>query len=723
MKNLKQILLLFFVFILCSSSLIAQNDQPWKWVHPTPQGNTLRYVKTFSATTFYALGYAGTFLKTTNSGTNWFITHKVFGEMQNSQLFIYSGWFFDQNIGLACGSSGKIARTTNAGLTWDTVSTGETATLYGMHFINSTTGFVCTSTGSNILKTTNAGLNWTASTTGTSATFYNVFALDANNIYLSSSSANLRYTTNGGANWNNVSTGASSTLYDVFFKDANTGYVCGSSTAIRVTTNGGANWTQTSTGLPSTTLYEITFSPNVLNSGVDHIYVSGNSSYIFRSSNNGSNWDSLSFTGNQYYTTTYYTLDRNANTMVTGGGFGLINTSTNGGSNWIAHNYLGYSSTLNDIWCDNMNGKVIAVGSVAPVPIIISSNGGLNWNFTASANVTFTCYGIKMVNSSTGYVSGSSSKLAKTTNGGLNWDTSTVYSTSTTMYNLDFVNTATGYIAGSTGRIFKTTNSGANWELQTTGITNTLYNIDMLDANTGWFVGTTGAIRKTTNGGLNWDAQTPNTTSSLYDVQMFDANTGYLCGLSGTVRKTTNGGANWDTVTVPYTTSLYMVSFINVNTGFVAGASGLTYRTSNGGSVWQVLNTGGSTTNGIYAKGYDSAYVSASSAGILKLYNPLTGGITWNNQIPERFTLEQNYPNPFNPVTTIKFAIPRTAKISLKVYDILGREVSALFNDVEMNAGTVTYDFDATNLASGIYFYSLIADNNLVESKRMVLVK
>ncbi len=720
-KSVISFLLISFLTIILQDTLLSQDNQPWKWVHPKPQGNTLRYVKTFNSSTYYALGYAGTFLKTTNSGTNWFITHKVFGEQQNDQYFIYSGWFFDQNNGLASGEAGKLARTTNAGVTWDTISTGQTATLYGMHFINATTGFMCTSTGGNILKTTNAGLNWTTISTGTSATLYNIFALNENNIYVTTTSANLRYTTNGGTNWTIVSTGSSVTLYDVCFKDANTGWVCGSSTSIRVTTNGGANWTQTSTGLPTSTFYELTYTPGVIDA--DYVYVSGNSFYAFRSSNYGTSWDSVSVAGNQYYVSTYYALDRNASNMVTGGAFGLLNTSTNGGANWVAHNYLGYSSTLNDIWCDNMSGRVIAVGSVAPVPIIVSTNGGINWIFDASTNVTFTCYGIKMINALTGYVSGSTSKLAKTTNGGLNWDTSTVYSTSTTMYNLDFVNANTGWISGSSGRIFKTTNAGVNWELQTTGITNTLYNIDMLDANTGWFVGTTGSIRKTTDGGTSWTAQTPGTTSSLYDVQMFDANTGYLCGLSGTVRKTTNGGANWDTIAVPFTTSLYMVSFTNVNTGFIAGATGLTYRTSNGGTAWQVLNTAGSTTNGIYAKGYDSAFVAASGGGVLKLYNPLTGGITWNNQVPERYTLEQNYPNPFNPVTTIKFGIPHTAKISLKVYDILGREVEILFNNVEMNAGTMTYDFDGTNLASGVYFYSLIVNNILIDTKRMVLVK
>ena len=720
-KFLTTCIVLLAVFITFNTQLLSQVNSPWKWVHPTPQGNTLRYVKTFNAATHYALGYSGTFIKTTNSGTNWFISTNVFGTQENNQIYAYSGWFFDQNTGLAGGETGKLARTTNAGLTWDTITTGETGIIYGMHFLNANTGFFSTSTGGNIRKTTNGGLNWTAISTGSSVALYSVFALNTDTIYVSATTGNIRYTTNGGTNWTIVSTGASSTLYDIHFKDAMTGWVCGSSTAIRVTTNGGLNWTQTSTGLPTSTFYDISYASGVTDA--DYVYVSGNSFYAFRSSNYGTTWDSVSLAGTQTYVSTQYSLDRNGNNMSSVGAFGLINTSTNAGANWTAHNFLGYSGALNDVWCDNMTGKVIAVGSAAQYPIIVSTNGGTSWIFNTSQNVTFTCYGIKMVDNMTGYVTGTTSKLAKTTNGGMNWDTSTVYSTSTTLYNVDFANSGTGYIAGASGRIFKTTNAGANWELQTTGITNTLYNIDMHDANTGWFVGTTGTIRKTTDGGTTWSAQTPGTTSSLYDVQMLDANTGYLCGLSGTVRKTTNGGTNWDTVAVPFTSSLYMVSFSNVNTGFIAGASGLTYRTSNGGSAWQILNTSGSTTNGIYAKGYDSAYAVASSAGVFRLYNPLTGGVTWQNQIPGKFTLEQNYPNPFNPVTTIKFGLPLAAKVTLKVYDILGREVSILFNNVEINAGTVTYEFDGTELASGIYFYSLIVNDNKIDTKKMIMVK
>ena len=90
--------------------------------------------------------------------------------------------------------------------------------------------------------------------------------------------------------------------------------------------------------------------------------------------------------------------------------------------------------------------------------------------------------------------------------------------------------------------------------------------------------------------------------------------------------------------------------------------------------------------------------------------------------IPQSFKLFQNYPNPFNPVTTIKFQIPLAAAlVSLKVYDLLGREVEVLLNQ-SLTAGSYEVTFDAKNLSSGIYFYKLIS-GDYSETKRMVLIK
>jgi hypothetical protein len=89
--------------------------------------------------------------------------------------------------------------------------------------------------------------------------------------------------------------------------------------------------------------------------------------------------------------------------------------------------------------------------------------------------------------------------------------------------------------------------------------------------------------------------------------------------------------------------------------------------------------------------------------------------------LPMAYSLEQNYPNPFNPTTTIEFALPKQAKVTLKVYNLLGQEVATLVNGT-LGAGRYTSEFDAAKLASGTYIYRLSADD-FIKTSKMLLIK
>lgn len=89
---------------------------------------------------------------------------------------------------------------------------------------------------------------------------------------------------------------------------------------------------------------------------------------------------------------------------------------------------------------------------------------------------------------------------------------------------------------------------------------------------------------------------------------------------------------------------------------------------------------------------------------------------------PVEFNLQQNYPNPFNPATKINFSIPNSSKVTLKVYDVLGNVISTLLSNEYLTANSYSVNFDAKNLTSGIYFYTLEADN-FIDTKKMLLVK
>lgn len=91
------------------------------------------------------------------------------------------------------------------------------------------------------------------------------------------------------------------------------------------------------------------------------------------------------------------------------------------------------------------------------------------------------------------------------------------------------------------------------------------------------------------------------------------------------------------------------------------------------------------------------------------------------SQLPTEYSLEQNYPNPFNPNTKIQFSLNSSQQVLLKVFDVLGNEVATLVNQ-ELTAGTYQYDFDASNLSSGVYYYKLQA-GSFTETKKMILVR
>jgi hypothetical protein len=99
----------------------------------------------------------------------------------------------------------------------------------------------------------------------------------------------------------------------------------------------------------------------------------------------------------------------------------------------------------------------------------------------------------------------------------------------------------------------------------------------------------------------------------------------------------------------------------------------------------------------------------------------VTGINQEGTQLPDNFELSQNYPNPFNPVTNVHFSIPKSGNISFKVYNSLG-QVVGVYYDGFIKAGNYNAEIDGSNLASGIYFYTL-SSPEFVQTKKMILVK
>ncbi len=259
-------------------------------------------------------------------------------------------------------------------------------------------------------------------------------------------------------------------------------------------------------------------------------------------------------------------------------------------------------------------------------------------------------------------------------------DTKLGYDGDTTINNIFFINSNTGFICSR--KIFKTTNSGLNWyqvlndpsvQLQVTG--NIVYAISRL-FNVNY-------LNKSTDLGETWSSASQGSGLN-FSFHFINSETGWLSNGS-VIRRTTNGGANW-TIQPGTAISVLTMYFTDQLHGWAAGTIGSIIRTLSGG------------------------------IGITPI----------SSEIPQKFELAQNYPNPFNPVTKIRFSIPAFVEttrrvVSLKIYDVLGKEIAVLVNE-HLKPGIYEINWNAENLPSGVYFYSLIT-NEFTQTKKMVVVK
>ncbi len=110
---------------------------------------------------------------------------------------------------------------------------------------------------------------------------------------------------------------------------------------------------------------------------------------------------------------------------------------------------------------------------------------------------------------------------------------------------------------------------------------------------------------------------------------------------------------------------------------------------------------------GGFSSGYDLIFTSAEKMDL---------------EVPVRFNLSQNYPNPFNPTTSIRYDVPKTANVKMEVFNTIGAKVAVLVND-RKSAGSYTIRFEASHLASGMYFYRFTADGKVISTQKMLLIK
>ena len=395
---------------------------------------------------------------------------------------------------------------------------------------------------------------------------------------------------------------------------------------------------------------------------------------------------------------------------------------------------------------------------------------------------------VSFIDSVRGWVAGDSGGVFKTTDGGVNWKAQDTKVTNN-LFDLFFLDRFYGWAVGLQyqqdtswyGTVFlRTTNGGDTW-LKRNLQGEYFYTLVFFDSVNGWMAGHDGKLRKTTDGGITWsNAMVDSSIVMGFPIKHLDfysRNYGFAAGgaidAAGVLWRTTNGGDRWTAVNPDGDGEpIHAVHFIDsLNVIAVGGdfdiGSGLV-RSKDAGRSWQYVNLGiygearaisfRTPGEGYVPLGFTRTYMVTKDTGrtwhdfttpdteavfdvkfpdslhgymvgafgtVLK-YNPKIVSVNPSApDLPAATALFQNYPNPFNPGTTISFTIPHSSFVSVKVYDVLGREVATLFRG-EQGAGVHEVEFDGSILASGVYYYELTttsARDKSTQIRKMLLVK
>jgi len=405
--------------------------------------------------------------------------------------------------------------------------------------------------------------------------------------------------------------------------------------------------------------------------------------------------------------------------------------------------------TLSDVFfLDSLTGWAVTNKSTTDTMFVLkTTNAGDNW-FVHYRKVQ-TGGGIPgynkiyFLNQNTGYACYTLG-FDKTTNGGGNW---TPLIATESFQDMSILSVDTIWLASAnplTGGVFRTTNGGSSWQNQFSGGNQNPNKIYMYNARIGFMSNNSASpnIYKTTNSGVNWNIQAP--TDRFIDMHFVDSLTGWRTR-GDTLKFTSNGGLNWTKQLMPYggmifSSNLGRFSVLNKDTlwgccGYVlfpnSSVQPTIYRTTNGGINWLYQLPDTSFLDFVaYIQFIDKNHGWLYGINTTGIHTTNGGDTNWltpleqiSSEVPKQFLLYQNYPNPFNPKTNIKYQITNNnSNVKLVVFNIQGKQIAVLVNQ-KQSAGTYEVDWNAADYPSGVYFFTLSVEGNIVDTKKMILVK
>jgi photosystem II stability/assembly factor-like uncharacterized protein len=703
--------LIYTLYILFFT--ISLNSQ-WQWQNPLPQGNTYFDIDFIDSLNGFVCGQFGTIIKTTDGGSKW-TTIKT-----NLVKHITSISFYDKNEGwfVVFGDSSKydFYKTNNGGLNWNKISFIQGSGIVSFNalsFINRQIGYFTSFEG--LHKTTDGGSSWQLIPSINPSS--PVYFLNETTGWVGVGSK-LCKTTNNGALWTPITLPGNNLLVrSVFFLNENIGYLgCSYFQQEKLgkllrTTNGGFTWLENEFEHIVT---DVHFNSNDTGWVCIDNEATPRKEKIFQTINGCSTWETFNITAHRFDFVNKkkaFALSNN----------NIVSSTSNG---WQTSKRLTPSITTFSLFnLDVLDSNVIyACGERQTV--VGSTNSGNTWNNYSCECSDFPLYGIFIKNDKEIWATGYGGTILHSFNGGIDW-LEQIISTNELM-DIAFVNDTLAFVVGfdsSGGAVFKSTDGGENWN-KVPFFSGEYYIHEIKISHNRIWLSCSDKMITSSDLGSTWSVISD---PSYYPP--FSVYKNILWKLSGNkILKTSNFGQSWLTNLFSPNSSIRGMhsSFVDSLNGFIQCYDGELFKTTDGGLSWaQHPKNFYQYLSSIEFESSTHGWGVGSNGIIVRYNNNILSALDFKeiSNTTSNFELYQNYPNPFNPSTVIKFKVESVKFITIKVYDVLGRELATLVNEVKQpGMHEVEFSKDKNFLSSGIYFYQLKSGNKQ-ETRKMILLK
>ncbi len=623
-------------------------------------------------------------MRSTDGGRTW-------NEVLRGNYFLMGVEFDPLNPNRIFAYADSVFKSSDGGLSWRGVSTFRTVQALAVYPQNPE--IVYAFAGLLLYKSSDAGQTWTLSNSRlpNTASAAAVSSIDANILFYGNASfssiGGFYRSIDGGASWLRLTAGfgrsPSVSTIAIDPTNPNTIYAGGYANGVYLSTDTGDSWRLISSAVPDHYVQAL----NISATGEVDVVFGGN---LFRTANQGTSWRSLN--GNLQNVDVFEVIPHPSDPMtIYAGTLGGVHRSRNGGASWQTVNQGILDNDAFALAIDASTPEVLYAGTFGGL-VYKTPNGGDSWVEKSAGLPALGGGGISKITvhpKNSSWVWTGSVRSYQSTNAGETWSPFNIEGRRVreAVYNPAHPDTL---FALTTDTLFRSTNGGASWITRRTGLRIFSLAVDPNQPNV-LYADSSGRIIKSITGGLTWQSVDFGSTIRELLVNPENSAVVYAATFNNGVRRSTDGGNTWSN----YNNGLPYLSTFSVKTA--TGQPHTLFVATFGGSIYRV----------------EEAPISVEE----------------NRASPSEFALAQNYPNPFNAATIIEYAVPRASRVTLKIYNVAGAEL-ALLVDERKEAGVYQAKFEASSLASGVYFYRLqiasprgSAEAELAQTRKFILLR